>query len=172
MEKDFERLERLLRSSKATIWRIENNSGVKKGSYEGETTEDAIQALRDRYNDLSAGNYVLKYRKASTNEKGQDSENFLVPRGGKESSNYQSSNNNMGDSLQTLLQIVKEQAEMKVEMQYMRKELDQLKQEVKDIYDDLTDEDPENDKSALDRLSEIADKVPKIANTVKSFKDL
>lgn len=171
MEKDFERLERLLRSSKATIWRIENNSGVKKGSYEGETTEDAIQALRDRYNDLSAGNYVLKYRKSSTNEKGQDSENFVVPRGGKESSNYQSSNN-MGDSLQTLLQIVKEQAEMKVEMQYMRKELDQLRQEVKGIYDDLMDEDPENDKSALDRLSEIADKVPKIANTVKSFKDL
>lgn len=171
MEKDFERLERLLRSSKATIWRIENNSGVKKGSYEGETTEDAIQALRDRYNDLSAGNYVLKYRKASTNEKGQDSENFVVPRGGKESSNYQSSNN-MGDSLQTLLQIVQQQAEMKVEMTYMRKELDQLKQEVKAIYDDLTDDDPENDKSALDRLSEIADKVPKIANTVKSFKDL
>lgn len=171
MEKDFERLERLLRSSKATIWRIENNSGVKKGSYEGETAEDAIQALRDRYNDLSAGNYVLKYRKASTNEKGQDSENFVVPRGGKESSNYQSSNN-MGDSLQTLLQIVQQQAEMKVEMQYMRKELDQLKQEVKAIYDDLTDDDPENDKSALDRLSEIADKVPKIANTVKSFKDL
>lgn len=171
MQNELERLSRLIKLSSATIWRIETRGGVKKGSYEGSTVDEALEALEKRYNDLAPDTYVLKYRTAKTNEKGQDSEVFIVSKSTKDTPINTTSQMD-SSTLLMLMQLVQTQSEMKVSMEYMKRDIDELKGNLKEIYEELTDDDPKNDKSAISKLGELVEQAPKIANGIKSFKDL
>lgn len=172
MQDELERLSRLIKLSSATIWRIETRGGTKKGSYEGDTVEETLEALEKRYKDLAPDTYILKYRTAKTNEKGQDSEVFVVSKNSKDTQSITPNSQMDSATLMMLMQLVQAQSEMKINMEYMKRDIDELKGKLKEVYEELTDDDPKNDKSAISKLGELVEQAPKIANGIKSFKEI
>lgn len=178
---ELERLVKLLQTSKATAWRIETRAGVKKGSFEGETTDETIEAFEERYSSLFPDTYVLKYRdKTKTNEKGQDSETFVIKKNEEYNRPQTPTLPKMdGEFTKYLLEVAQKLGKIETEFEYMKRDYSELKETVKTlssqmlkVYDELTDEDKTNDKSALEKLGEMANHLPKIAEGMKSFRDL
>jgi len=179
---ELDRLINLLHKANATAWRIETRAGVKKGSFEGETTDETIEAFEERYSSLFPDTYVLKYRdKNKTNEKGQDSETFVIRKHEEFNRTATPQNSPKMDSEMTkyLLEIAQKLGKIETDFDYMKRDYTELKDTVKTlslqmskVYDDLTDDDKSNDKSALEKLGEMANHLPKIAEGMKSFRDL
>jgi len=168
---EFERLARLMRMANATIWRIETRGGSKRGSSESESVDEAVETLQKRYEELSPDTYVLKYRSTKTNEKGQDSEVFTIP---KSQSNNQSTTPTMNDQnlMLHLMQLSQSLGKLEAEQNYIRRDIDDLKSQLKEVYTMLTDDDTSNDKTAIEKLGDLVKQVPDIANGIKSFREL
>ncbi len=179
---ELDRLLRLLRSSNANTYRIENRAGVKKASYEGETVDETLQAFEERFEHLHPDTYIVKYRdRNKTNEKGQDSEMFVI----RKNQDFESlkpihQTNKMDNELMKyFMEFSQKVGKMETEIDYLKKHNEQLQttlnvmsKKLDSVYEDLTDDDPKNDKSAIDKLGEIMLQAPKLAEGLKSFRDL
>ncbi len=182
---ELERLLRLLRSANANTYRIETRSGVAKARFEGDTVDETLQAFEERFEHLFPDTYIVKYRdRSKTNEKGQESETFVIRKNDSETTNRTSQiaqNAPKMDSqlLQYFMEFSQKLGKMETELEYLKKTNDKLERVVEDmskklnsVYEDLTDEDPKNDKSAIDKLGDIMMQAPKLAEGIKSFRDL
>lgn len=180
---ELERLLRLLRSANANTYRIETRSGVKKASFEGETVDETLEAFEERFEHLHPDTYLVKYRdRTKTNEKGQDSEMFVIRKNQEFEASIrtpQTAPKMDSQLLQYFMEFSQKLGKMETELEYLKKTNEKLERVVEDmskklnsVYEDLTDEDPKNDKSAIDKLGDIMMQAPKLAEGIKSFRDL
>lgn len=179
---ELERLLRLLRSANANTYRIETRSGVKKASFEGESVDETLEAFEERFEHLHPDTYLVKYRdRTKTNEKGQDSEMFVIRKNQDFEASKPTQTAPKMDSqlLQYLMDLSQKVGKMETELEYLKKTNDKLEivvegmsKKLNSVYEDLTDEDPKNDKSAIDKLGDIMMQAPKLAEGIKSFRDL
>jgi hypothetical protein len=171
----LENCSRLLRLTKSPYWRlVASKDGSKRGDFEGESIDESINHLSEIIPMLAGDRYSLKYRKTEKGEKGQDIYEFstVEPRTNQstmQQPNYQQNSNSQGDFM---LSLIRDLEALKMGFKYMEKDVDTLKSDVKKALEMLSDNDPTNDADAKGILEKVLENTPKIADGIKSMKDM
>lgn len=171
---ELEKCITLLNRYNAPIWRIDGKDGRKRGEYKGENLQESTEQLNEVFHLLSNGNYTLIYRSTSTNEKGQSYHDFSIKNQaqmyGQQQPQPQQYAPQQSAGFTEFLAFVKDFAELKTQVKYMERDINEIRKQLKDVVEDLTDSDTSNDKGAIEKLTEIANAVPSFAGAFKSFK--
>lgn len=163
----------LLNKTNSPIWRIDSKDGRKRGEYKGDNMNESLMHLDEVFSVLPNASYTISYRPTTSNEKGQYYHDFSTK------SMFPTSNHQPQVQQPTayqnqdfMYQLIQKLTKMEVDFEYVKRDIEDIRKELKNVVSDLTDDDPKNDKSAIERLTEIASAVPNIANGIKSFRNL
>lgn len=175
MDSQLENLTFLLNNTNSTIWGIWSSDSKRVQEFKGENVQDAVNYLNRVFPYLEKKRFEFRYRPLNSNEKGQFYQSFDLS----EKRNMSVSNvpqfppgGTGGEMVPYLMQLVQLCAKLEHKVGDLEKKFEKLDKEVGEIYGDLTDSSPKNDKNAIDRLGKLLDKTPSMLNAVKSAKEL
>lgn len=170
---DLDKLERLISQTSATSWRIESKDGRKRAEHEGENVQEAIHALQDRYEHLSPGRYTLKYRRAGKTANSADHEDFEVLKQNQamQTNNSHHAQQNYQNPYAEYADLLRRLIELELKFHYFEKDIEKRFTDLEKVFKDLSDDDPDNDESAMDKFGKILETAPKITSAIKSFRN-
>lgn len=181
MNEELERLVYLLEKTNAPIWGIWTKDGKRKPDFDGESLTESIAYLREVFPYLSKEKYEIRYRPVKSNQKGQFIEQFDLTEP-KKSTMFGQQNNqipafggggNMSPEIfKFLMDIQGSYLKMEFRVQMLEENYKKLDKEMQEVYNDLTDENPKNNKSAIEKLGGLIQSAPSLMNSVKSAKEL
>lgn len=162
-------------------WRLENAKGEKISEFDSaeEDSAAAVGRLEGVLALLESGRYVLKAWKGKNRNAAASTFSFEVKKQMQSQSHLFGGNHQQNISFSEMMEKAKALALAEMEenkfKQDVRKELLALRSDVEDlkkVLSDLTDDDDDNDESALDRLEGIGTKLPGIMKGLDSMKSI
>ncbi|KAB7728429.1 hypothetical protein F5984_18840 [Rudanella paleaurantiibacter] len=151
-------------------WCLERD-GKKIHEFDGTDLAQSENELTEYLQLLNTGRYTLKVRESKNGQAGQGQYEFTI--GAKPRPTTAQPAQNMGISaadLDTYKKELREQIEKELRQEMRLQALEDSIIEIRNQLKKLTDDDDENDESAIDRMTDVVSKMPGLLSGLKGLK--